>query len=165
MTIRPQSARSKQCGMNLFELIVFVVCVAIAANFSVYMASSHRWLVGVLAFPLGFCSAAYVISSLGEIAVRCGYRRAGRTPGILIRRSLLIGTICGVVMGGVFYCLGVLGIIPTVVHSAHRLFLSACLFGASVDFSFAFVWTLCRMNKKSQELARNYAGPDAKNLQ
>jgi hypothetical protein len=110
MTIRPQSARSKQCGMNLFELIVFVVCVAIAANFSVYMASSHHWLVGVLTFPLGFCSAAYVISSLGEIAVRCGYRRAGRTPGILIRRSLLIGTICGVVMGGCFTAWAFLGL-------------------------------------------------------
>jgi len=52
MTIRPPSARSYQRGMILFELIVFMVCVAIAANSSVYMASSHHWLVGFLAFPL-----------------------------------------------------------------------------------------------------------------
>src|ERR1017187_368342 len=114
MTIRPPSARSYQRGMNLFELIVFVVCAAIAANFSVYMASSHHWLVGVLVFPLGFCSAAYIISSLGEIAVRCGYSRAGRTPNTLIRRSLLVGAILGVIAGVVFYCLGIFGIIPTV---------------------------------------------------
>ena len=149
MTIRPPSARSDQRGMTLFELVVFVVCIVVAARFSVYMASSHHWIVGVIEFPLSFCSTMHVIGMMGEIAVRCGYARMGRTPGTLIRRSLFIGMIGGAVMGVVFYCLGVLGVIPTIAHSAHRLFLSACLFGLSVDFTFAFGWTLHSLNKKS----------------
>jgi Na+/H+-translocating membrane pyrophosphatase len=148
MTIRSPSARSSQSGTTFFELLMLIVCAVVALNFSVYLASPHHWLLGIVAFPLGFCSAAYVIGMLGEIAVRCGYRRGGRTPSPLIWRSLFVATILGVAVGFVFYFLVIRGIISTVLGSSHTRPVSAFLLGGSVALTVAFVLTLQGSNKE-----------------
>jgi Na+/H+-translocating membrane pyrophosphatase len=142
MTIRPPCARGQQGEMTLNGLLVLIVCLVVALTFSLFLTASHNRILGVMGFPLGFCSAIYVISMVGEISVRLGYSRMGRTPSALIQRSLALGTIIGAVFGVVFYFLGLVGTIPVVAQSAHRLLLSACLFGLSIDFTFAFIWML-----------------------
>ena len=148
MITQPPRTQRFQRGMNLFEMMVFVLCLSIALGFSGYMASSHHWIVGAISFPLAFFSTMYIIALMGEIAVRCGYSHRQRTSTALIRRSLAGGTIFGAVIGLVFYCLGIIGIIPTIVSSPHRLFMSACLFGASVALTSAFGFTIRHGTKK-----------------
>ncbi len=148
MTIRSPSAKSSQWGTTFFELLMLIVCAIVALSFSVYLASPHHWLMGIVAFPLGFCSAAYVIGMLGEIAVRCGYRRGGRTPSPLIWRSLFVGTILGVAVGFVLYFLAMGGTIPTVLGSSQTPPESAFFLGGSVALAVAFVLTLRGGNKK-----------------
>lgn len=131
-------------------LLVFIVGIVVAINFSAFLTSSHHWVVGVLGIPLGFCSAMYFYCMMGEVSVRLGYSRMGRTPTPLIQRSLVIGSIVGAVIGVVFYCLGVVGFIPTVVHAAHRVFFSACLFGLSVDCSVAFFYLLTQGSRANK---------------
>ena len=141
------SARSSQSGTTFFELLMLIACAVVALGFSVYLASPHHWILGIVALPLGFCSTAYVIGMLGEVAVRCGYRRGGRTPSPLIWRSLFVGTILGIAVGFVFHFLATRGIIPRVLDSSHRPPVSAFLLGGSVALTFAFALTLRGSNK------------------
>jgi hypothetical protein len=149
MTIRRPNCRNRQRGMNLQELLVFILCVGIAFFFSGYMHATHNLLVGIVALPFGFCAAACIIGLLGEVAVRYGYYRAGRTPGALIRRSLIIGVIFGLFAGVGFLCLGLSKIIPTIHDNRHWLLLSACLFGTSVTFTVAFINMVRRDGQKT----------------
>jgi hypothetical protein len=148
MIICPAAKRQPQRGTTLMEMLAVMVCIGVAAHFSVYMAASHGRFVGVLVFPLGFCSTAEILCLVGEASRRYGRRKGGLTPGPMIGRSLFLGTISGAVMGAIFYGLGIIGIIPTVAPRAYGLLLSAFLFGMSVDLSFAFVWMLRQSNKK-----------------
>ena len=148
MTIRSPSAGCCQRGTTLVELLILTICAVVALSFSVYLASPHHWLLGIMAFPLGFCSAAYVMCMLGEIAVRRGYRRGGRTPSLLIWRSLFVGTILGVAVGFVFYLLAIGRILPTALDSSHTRSVPAFLLGGSVALAVAFVLTLRCSNKK-----------------
>jgi hypothetical protein len=149
MTIRSPSARCSERGTTLVELLILIICAVAALGFSAYLASPHHWLLGIMAFPLGFFSAAYVVGMLGEIAVRRGYRRGGRTPSPLIWRSLFVGTILGVAVGFVFYLLAISGSLPTALDISHTRPVPAFLLGGSVALAVAFVLTLRGSNKRS----------------
>jgi hypothetical protein len=134
--------------MTLFELLAALACITAGLFFSAYMGSSHHWVLGVMAFPLGFFAAATVSCLLGEVAIRRGYSRLCRTPGVLIRRSMIIGVITGLPAGALFYVLAVRGDIPTALGGWHRAGVSACAFGASVALTVAF-FLMSRNHKPS----------------
>src|SRR2546422_1176477 len=138
MSIRAPYSRNRQSAMTLSEMLVALACFIVGVFYSGYLGSSHHWVLGVIAFPLGFCAAATVYGLVGEIAVRRGYSRMGRTPGALIRRSMIVGVINGLPLGMAFYLLAVRGIIPTALGGWHRAGVSASSFGATVALTVAF---------------------------
>jgi hypothetical protein len=138
MSIHPPCAMIRQRGMTLSEMLVFLACFTVAIVFSAFLGSSHHWVFGIIALPLGFCATATVFGLLGEVAVRRGYSRLARTSGAVIRRSLIGGTLLGLPLAAVFYYLAVRGAIPTITGGWHRALVSACAFGTSVALTAAF---------------------------
>lgn len=137
MTIRFPSSKACKRAMTLVEMLVVLSCLITAISVSVYLGSSHHWIVAVIAFPVAFCSGMTVFGLLGEIAVRSGFSRMGRTPGTVICRSLVVGAIVGLTLGAAFYYLVDQGIIPTAAGGWHRAVISACAFGGSVALAVA----------------------------
>ena len=132
--------------MTLSELFVFLGCLVVALLLAGFLGSSHHWAVGIITLPLGFCAAAAIFGLLGEVAVRRGYSRMGRTPSEVIRRALLVGTVVGLALGIAFYCMSVRGIIPTAA-GWHRSLVSAFVLGATAALTLVFSLMLCRGHK------------------
>ncbi|MCX6903368.1 MAG: prepilin-type N-terminal cleavage/methylation domain-containing protein, partial [Verrucomicrobia bacterium] len=135
--IRFPYTRSRKAGMTLSEMLVCLACLVVALLVAGFLGSSHHWVVGVVSLPLGFCAAAAIFGLLGEVAVRRGYSRMGRTPGTAIRRSVVAGSVAGFALGLSFYSLVALGTIPTAA-GWHSSLASAAVFGASVALTVVF---------------------------
>ena len=129
--------------MTLSELLVLLGCLVVALLLAGFLGSAHHWVVGVIALPLGFCAAAAIVGLLGEVAVRRGDSRMGRTPSEVIRRALVVGAVAGLALGSAFYCMTVRGTIPTAA-GWHSSLVSAFAFGASVALTVVFSLMLCR---------------------
>lgn len=151
MTSHNQRRWRSQSGQTLNELLVLLFCAIVGGAFAIYMMTTHHKLLGIVAFPLGFCAGIYFVGSIGEIAVRCGRSRMGRTPGRVIAKALKSGAVLGAVLGIAFYFLAARGIIPTITPNLTRFLLSACLFGLSVAMTCAFLVTM--QNKTERDRA------------
>ena len=150
-----------QRATTLSELLVLIIGISAALQFFVYCHWRHHWALGVLALPLGFCSAL-AITCLGfEFALRRGYKTVmARTPSEIIRSSLSVGAVGGVIAGLVLYRLISQDVIPTRQHNgeietrtpiAHVSLLSSSLFGASTALTIAFFLMLRRSDRKSDD--------------